>query len=45
MAPIPASVLPRRKTESQVERMHRELQRALKKPVHQRRWVMVIDLR
>ena len=26
-------------------RMMRELQRALKKPVHERRWVMVIDLR
>lgn len=26
-------------------RMHRELQRAIEKPVDQRRWVMVIDLR
>jgi molybdopterin-containing oxidoreductase family iron-sulfur binding subunit len=26
-------------------RMMRDLQRALKKPVHERRWVMVIDLR
>ena len=28
-----------------LERMREELQRAIKKPVHQRRWVMVIDLR
>lgn len=31
--------------ESPLLRMQRELQRAMKKPIHERRWVMVIDLR
>ncbi len=31
--------------ESALLRMQRELQRAMKKPIHERRWVMVIDVR
>ena len=37
--------LPVSERESTLLRMQRELQKALKKPMEQRRWVMVIDLR
>jgi len=40
-----ANLAPPRPNEPVLLRMQRDLQRALQKPVEQRRWAMVIDLR
>jgi molybdopterin-containing oxidoreductase family iron-sulfur binding subunit len=44
-ASAPASIAAAPTSQSSVERMQNELKRALAKPVEERRWVMVIDLR
>lgn len=46
-APLPvlANLPPAQANEAHIVRMQRELQRALQKPIEQRRWGMVIDLR
>jgi len=41
LAPLPAATA----GESVLLRMQREVQRSLKKPVEQRRWVMAVDMR
>lgn len=43
--PVLANLPPAQADEAHIVRMQRELQRALQKPIEQRRWGMVIDLR